>query len=309
MNHTGRLLLGLAEVTGVTDETVQSGLKALPITTTSRLMSNKENQYGSVRGSAFARICDGLWKRWYRYFNRKVEGEQIRFLNYGMVLRGGETLLLLPEDEGDRLSIQLYHRVVSAVDLSKSRVLEVSCGRGGGADYMTRYLHPRDVIALDRTESALLAAKQCRTSGSVKFVCGDAMCLPFADVSFDAVVNVEASHCYVDFERFLREVRRVLAPGGRFLYADFRLARKQDVWERQISESGMEVVASEDITDRVVESLNVDHDRKMSLIGRVAPRLLRRVFMAFAGNRGTVIHRAFERGRMQYVRFVLKRPS
>jgi ubiquinone/menaquinone biosynthesis C-methylase UbiE len=55
------------------------------------------------------------------------------------------------------------------------------------------------------------------------FVHGDAQSLPFADESFDVVINIEASHGYPDFPRFLAEVARVLRPGGRFLYADVLL--------------------------------------------------------------------------------------
>jgi fatty-acid O-methyltransferase len=54
------------------------------------------------------------------------------------------------------------------------------------------------------------------------FVQGDAQNLHFPDQSFDAVINVEGSHIYPNFERFLGEVARVLRPGGHFLYADFR---------------------------------------------------------------------------------------
>ena len=46
------------------------------------------------------------------------------------------------------------------------------------------------------------------------FVQGNAEDLPFADQSFDAVINVEASHPYFRFPRFLAEVARVLRPGG-----------------------------------------------------------------------------------------------
>jgi ubiquinone/menaquinone biosynthesis C-methylase UbiE len=45
--------------------------------------------------------------------------------------------------------------------------------------------------------------------------------LPFPDESFDAVINVEASHAYPQLSRFLGEVARVLHPGGHFFYADF----------------------------------------------------------------------------------------
>ena len=59
---------------------------------------------------------------------------------------------------------------------------------------------------------------------------GNAESLPFADESFDAVINVEASHGYPDFPRFLAEVARVLRPGGHFLYADFRGFLEYDDW-------------------------------------------------------------------------------
>ena len=54
------------------------------------------------------------------------------------------------------------------------------------------------------------------------FEVGDAERMPFPDASFDAVVNVESSHCYPSMPAFLSEVRRVLRPGGHFLYADLR---------------------------------------------------------------------------------------
>ena len=51
---------------------------------------------------------------------------------------------------------------------------------------------------------------------------GDADNLPFADQSFDAVINIEASHCYPRLSHFLADVARVLRPGGHFLYVDAR---------------------------------------------------------------------------------------
>ena len=67
------------------------------------------------------------------------------------------------------------------------------------------------------------------------FVHGDAENLPFPDESFDAVINVEASHIYPHFDRFLSEVKRVLRPGGHFLHVDFRNRDNFPSWE---SDSG-----------------------------------------------------------------------
>jgi len=47
---------------------------------------------------------------------------------------------LQPEDEPNRACIQLYHHVATQVPLRGMKVLEVSCGHGGGASYLTRTL-------------------------------------------------------------------------------------------------------------------------------------------------------------------------
>ena len=46
--------------------------------------------------------------------------------------------------------------------------------------------------------------------------------LPLGDASVDVLVNVESSHCYGNFQKFIAEVHRVLKVGGVFLFADFR---------------------------------------------------------------------------------------
>ena len=58
-------------------------------------------------------------------------------------------LPLAESDEPNRYSIQLYHRVAAQVDLTGKRVLEVSCGHGGGASYVMRTLGPASYTGLD----------------------------------------------------------------------------------------------------------------------------------------------------------------
>jgi len=249
-----------------------------------------------------------LWDRWYRYFNRKVESESLRFMNFGLALYDDETLDLQATDELERTSIQLYDRVVSACDLTGARVLEISCGRGGGADYLVRYKKPSHVTGLDRTPGAVTFCRKTYPSKELQFTCGDAMILPFPDGTFDAVVNVEASHCYPDMPKFLSEAHRVLKPGGRFLYADFRRDKLQETWHQQLRDSGLNIDDEEDITRRVVDSLFRTNERRTSLMRSIAPRPLRRIFFLFAGTKGSMMYRAFDLGRAKYVRFCMRKP-
>ena len=57
---------------------------------------------------------------------------------------------------------------------------------------------------------------------NLSFKVGDSENIPLEKSSVDIVINVESSHCYGSFSGFLKEVSRVLRPGGRFLFCDFR---------------------------------------------------------------------------------------
>ena len=75
-----------------------------------------------------------------------------------------------------------------------------------------RTLHPGLLhgAGLQRSRHRILP-EEAQTSGP-QFVQGDAQDLAFPDESFDAVINVEASHIYPDFERFLVKSRACCVP-------------------------------------------------------------------------------------------------
>lgn len=247
-----------------------------------------------------------LWKVWYPALTRLTRKTPIVFLNYGY--DGGERPPLAAGEERDRACAQLYHRVAGAVDLRGKRVLEVSCGHGGGASYVKRYLGPAEVHGLDRNPEAVGFCRRRHRVGGLQFSRGDALALPFGDASFDAVLNVEASHCYPDASRFFSEVKRVLRPGGYFLYADFRSGDDRRRLHEAVESSGMEVVEREDISRGVLAGMRMNHERYIRLIERVAPWFLRPVARRFAGVKGSVIYNELETGETEYFRYVLRRP-
>ena len=249
-------------------------------------------------------------KFWYRYLNKLLkDAPDVCFLNYGYAPLDGEQIPLEEKDEAHRIFIQLYHSVSSAIDLSGLDVLEVSCGRGGGARYVKHYLKPSMMIGVDRAENAVAFCKKHQLEDGLYFACGDAQAMPFADGRFDAIVNVEASHDYPDMNQFLSEVARVLRPGGYLLYADFRRHRYCEAWRRQLVQSGFTIVQEEDITANVLRGLELNTKLNMSLIKRLAPTLLWPLFSQFAGTKGSLVYWSFDSGRASYRRFVLRKES
>ena len=102
-----------------------------------------------------------------------------------------------------------------------SRVLETGAGTG----IVTRRL--RDLlpattrlIATDLNPPMLeVARKKFRADEPIEFQHADAMALPFADASFDAVVCQFSVMFFPEKEKSYREAYRVLAPGGRYVFS------------------------------------------------------------------------------------------
>jgi SAM-dependent methyltransferase len=240
------------------------------------------------------------------YFRR---AESWTLMNYGYAEADAAALPALDRADWDeRYPLYLYHRVAGGVDLRDRTVLEVGSGRGGGASYVKRYLGPRRVVGVDAAASAVDFCKRVHRVEGLEFRHGYAEALPFEAECFDAVINVESSFCYASIDRFLLEVRRVLRPGGHFLYADIRLAGELPDLERAIAASGLRVLEHDDITRNVVAALELDSERRERGSRRGCPRLLRKPFGVFLGTSGTRIPTGLADGRMRYVAYVLRKP-
>jgi SAM-dependent methyltransferase len=254
-----------------------------------------------------------LWRWWYGRLAKRYTAGDWTFMNYGFVeTRDGKADLssvgLAKEDEADRLCIQLYHRVASGAPLAGKEVLEVGSGRGGGASFIARYHHPAKITGADFSPQAVaLCQKRHAAVANLAFVVGDAEHLPFADASFDAVINVESSHCYGHVEKFYAEVARVLRPGGWFLYTDFRAASDVPAWHAALAAPGWERVDFEDITAAVADAMQADDARKRALIAEFIPPAFQHLFGEFAGLVGGQMYEGFRKRDMLYHRFAFRK--
>ncbi len=110
------------------------------------------------------------------------------------------------------------------------KILDVACGTGvlarKAADWSA------SVTGLDRNDGMLAMAR--RLAPSIEWKTGRAEQLPFADASFDAVVSQFGLMFFDDRAQALREMRRVLKPGGRLAVA---------VWDRLENSPGYAAMA------------------------------------------------------------------
>lgn len=250
-----------------------------------------------------------MWRKWYQFLASRYQRSDWRFMNYGFAESEAQDLVLESEDEQNKYFIQLYHHVACDMSMQNLEVLEVGSGRGGGADYVQRYLQPKMTTGLDFSSNAIKFCDKTYSVDGLSFVCGKAESLQFDENNFDIVINVESSHCYGSVDTFFSEVRRVLKPGGYFIFADFRSSEGLDLLHAQLKGSGMALIKKTDITRQVLAALTLDSQRKKAKIDETVHRFNAKLFYEFAGIEGTKIYQRFLTHEAIYHSFVLQKPA
>lgn len=214
----------------------------------------------------------------YPYFTRRMSADVV-FLNVGYEEDPPMAIPLDAADEPFRPCIQLYHRLATQVDLEGKTVLEVGCGHGGGASYLTRKLRPASYTGLDLNSAGIDFCRRRHMVPGLDFVHGNAEDLPFPDQSFDLVINLESSLFYPHFPRFLSEVARVLRPGGHFLYADLRPSYRVAEWEKDMGEAPLRMLSRREINNEVIRGGALKSQQKLgpyAWMGAVTQRFRKR---------------------------------
>ena len=100
------------------------------------------------------------------------------------------------------------------------RVLDLACGTGAVARAVAAAVGPSvAVTGLDVNPEMLAVAREVATETEIQWELGDASDLPFRDASFDVVLCHQGLQFVSDRTAALREIRRVLSPGGRVALA------------------------------------------------------------------------------------------
>ena len=105
---------------------------------------------------------------------------------------------------------------------SHARVLDLCCGTGDMAFALRRRGSEAEITGVDFSHTMLtLAAEKSSAEQRMKWTEADALQLPFADESFDLITSAFGFRNLADYDAGLREIWRVLRPGGQFGILEF----------------------------------------------------------------------------------------
>ena len=229
---------------------------------------------------------------------------QFTVLNYGFTSDPENSVIAAKEPEF--YCLRLYEHTVRDTPLAGRDVLEVSCGRGGGANFVSRTFEPQRYLGVDLSEENVGLARTRAARSGLTFDVGNAEQLDLPEESFDVVINIEASHLYDDRGRFFAEVLRVLRPGGYFCYTDGCWA--DDDCTEELLDAGFDLLERLEITSNVLHALRKDSARRTALFDAMTNRELREEYKHWGGVVGYRAYNRFEAGQTRYFSHRLRKP-
>ena len=116
-----------------------------------------------------------------------------------------------------RIYTFMYERIPQKI--KEKEALEIATGPG----LLARHVAPaaKRMVATDYSDGMIAEAKKGECPANLTFEVADAMNLPYADNSFDAVLIANALHIVPDPVKALNEIERVLRPGGLLIAPTF----------------------------------------------------------------------------------------
>ena len=121
-------------------------------------------------------------------------------------------------------SMERGHRPVGEQAIARmnvppdARVLDVGCGSGWAARLLAEQAIDGRVIGIDVSDEMIRVAREHSAAfANTEFQVASAESLPFPDNSFTHAFSMESLYYYTDIAKAIREIARVLKPGGLFV--------------------------------------------------------------------------------------------
>jgi ubiquinone/menaquinone biosynthesis C-methylase UbiE len=218
-------------------------------------------------------VRSGLrFDQYYRHLNEALKryNDEYTMLHYPYFRDEFDSLLQGQKNLTD-------HCISLLKPIANKEVLEIGCGNGTQCMYIKEKCNPLNITGVDLDPSNIEIAnseKVRRQLGNITFHIGDAQTLTMInDRSVDVVFNIESALHYPDKIAFLKQVHRVLRPGGEFVITDILTTKgkgtgirkfwkknmKINNWQKHQYDSGLstaelKVTHSENITNDVIKA-------------------------------------------------------
>ncbi|NQU80577.1 MAG: methyltransferase domain-containing protein [Bacteroidetes bacterium] len=200
---------------------------------------------------------------------KKVNNDDFTMLHYPLFIKKSDTFLQAQENLTD-------HCISRLDSLENKTILEIGCGNGVQAKYILNKFNPKSITGIDLNQENIRIANQekdRRGMKNVHFFVDDAQQLSkFKENSIDVIINIESAFHYPDKPLFLKQLFRVLKPGGHFLIADILTTHKKKKWlkkswkkkmvfhhwdqekyEKELANARLKITRFEDITSGVTD--------------------------------------------------------
>jgi ubiquinone/menaquinone biosynthesis C-methylase UbiE len=128
-----------------------------------------------------------------------------------------------PDEPLEDRQVNLTRHCISKVgDLGDKNVLEVGCGNGTQSIYIHENYNPAKTVGIDINNHNIELANSINGSHSnLDFIVDDAQQLEnIPENSVDILLCIESAFHYPNKDQFMKQMRRVLKPGGKFIIAD-----------------------------------------------------------------------------------------
>lgn len=220
-------------------------------------------------------------------------------------LNNGYTMLHYPffvseSDSFIKAQANLTDYCISLLDpIENKEVIEIGCGNGVQSLYIWQKFNPAKITGIDLSMANIeiaLSEKLRLNADKVTFIVDDAQDMKnIPSESVDVLLNIESAFHYPDKTAFLKEVHRVLKPGGQFLIADILTKpreRRMKIWSNSMSHhfwnhsqyneefkrSELEIFKNEDISESIRKGWAMykkwlPEIRRKSLIQNIAFRI------------------------------------
>lgn len=260
-----------------------------------------------------------FWVLFYDLLCNMFPSAILNQINYGFapLTDDGIMMPLAKADESERMSLQLYYRTATGLEAAPpfkdATLLEVSSGRGGGVDFLTRNYPLKKAIGLDLSSNNITWCKDTYKNPKLEFMLGNAETFVDDGVlppeSIDIVISVDSAHLYPNFDKFINQCSKVLKKGGYLCISDFMDTNKVNLREEILkNQPGFRLRKKEVTTKNILHAMDLDGQRRTKLVEENSNSFIIKMYFKYqSGAKGSRIYNLLKTGQFTGVTWVLEK--